>query len=140
MKGVFLQFGGCQNSAQKNDIGDNKPVLSTGLLKGYIYDPDIKLHVTSLPFYFGYDHNRSITSTLFFRYELIREGFIPSEIFRNPRLHLGSSIQFKLMEDNSVRWQLKFSLGVGYFNSLSGDPEDSSGLTFNAGIFIDSPF
>lgn len=133
-------WGDVKIQLTNNDRGDNKPVLSTGLLKGYIYDPDIKLHVTSLPLYFSYDHNRSITSTLFFRYELIREGFIPSDIFRNPRLHVGSSIQFKLAEDSSERWQPKFSLGLGYFNSLSGDPGDASGLTFNVGISIDSPF
>lgn len=116
-----------------------KPVLSSGILKGYIYDSDVKLHVTSIPVYLSYGHSESITSTAFLRYELIRNDYMPDRIFEDPRIHLGGNLEYKINNGGHARWQPKLSVGVGYFNSLTGASDGPSGLTINAGFTIDSP-
>jgi hypothetical protein len=116
-----------------------KPVLSSGILKGYIYDSDVKLHVTSIPVYLSFGHTESITSTAFLRYELIRNDYVPDRIFEDPRIHAGGHLEYKINNGGHTRWQPKLSVGIGYFNSLTGASDGPSGLTINAGFTIDSP-
>ncbi len=120
---------------------DNKPqtpTLSAGLKKGFIYDSDIKLHVTSVPFMLDYRLNESVTPFFFFRYELIRDSFIPDRVFESSRNIFGVGAEFLLGSRDPSRWQPKLGLTVGTFNSLTGG-EGNRCLTFNVGLSIDSP-
>jgi len=52
---------------------DNKllrPILSTGLLKGYVYNEDAKTHISTLPLMLSLPINDKITWTFNYRYEL----------------------------------------------------------------------
>jgi len=47
-----------------NDKSLMKPILSTGLMKGYVYHSDAKIHITTLPVLLSLKVNEKFTPTL----------------------------------------------------------------------------
>jgi hypothetical protein len=117
-----------------------RPTLAVGLLKGYIYDPgdEDPLHVTSLPFIVDYPINDAFTPFIFYRYELVRDGFIPERLTEDIRHTFGVGADVDLRRRTSPAWQPKVGVALGRFNSLDGGDGDS-GLLLNIGVTINSP-
>jgi hypothetical protein len=123
-----------QITNRDNAVGS--PILSLGLQKGYVYDPEI--HVTSLPAMLSVRLNSSLTATALYRFELLSDGFIPSSV-ENPRHVLGLGFSAALADETSGNWIPRVGLFVGTFNSLTGDPDGDNGLIMNLGLSFDSP-
>jgi hypothetical protein len=114
------------------------PTLSVGILKGYIYHEDAELHMTSLPFILDYPINQNFTPFVYYRYELIRDSFIPDNIVENIRSTFGAGLDINLSKNLSDKWYPKLGISLGTFNSLSGG-EGDRGLIINFGLSFNSP-
>lgn len=124
-----------QLSNRDNIIG--KPIFSLGLMKGYVYDQNIKDHITSVPFMLSVPVSDYLTPTLMYRHEIISRDFVPSSL-DNPRSTWSLGMEIDLMKPSSQSWTPKLGLSVGTFNSLTGGPGDR-GLILNVGLSVDSP-
>ena len=134
-------WGDCkyQITNKSNELG--KPILSTGLLKGYVYDEEAKTHISSLPVMLSIPINDRITSTLMYRYELLSDEFIPShrEYFENPRHTFALGLECGLSQPDYNKWNPKLALSVGTLNSLVGGEGDNV-LILNFGLILNSPY
>jgi hypothetical protein len=127
-----------QLSNRDQSIG--KPIFSTGLIKGYIYHEDAKIHATSLPLMVCLPVNERITPFFNYRYGLFSDKFIP-ESFMAPRHTFVLGIEFCLSEPSNKQWTPKLSLCIGRFNSLIPEENETNpGLMFNVGFTLDSPY
>lgn len=117
-----------------------KPTVSLGLLKGYVYEAgdDEVFHITSLPLTMDYAVNNAFRPFMFYRYELVREDFIPDNIYENIRHSVGVGAEISLKRQTASGWDPKLGVAVGRFNSLAGGDGDS-GLTLNIGLTIKTP-
>lgn len=122
-----------QLSNLDNEIG--KPIFSLGLMKGYVYDPEI--HITTLPLMFSIPINENITPTLQYRFTLTSNDFFPSE-FEDPRHEFALGLEYSFSKPSSERWTPKLGFAVGTFNSLTGG-EGDQGLILNFGFTLESP-
>jgi hypothetical protein len=121
---------------------DNKllqPVFSTGLAKGYVYDEEAKIHITSLPLMVSLPVTDRITPTFTYRYELLSDGFLPSSL-EGPRHTFALGLDYGLTKPNNNKWNPKLAFSIGTMNSLMGGSEDSGLFTFNLGFKINSPY
>lgn len=133
-------WGDCKVQLTNRDYQYKRPILSTGLLKGYVYKKDAQMHITSLPVMLGMPLNDRFIPTLLYRYELIGESFIPSgESFDNPRHTFALGFEYDLKKPDPSIWSPKLALSLGTLNSLSGGSEDDNVLFFNFGLKINSP-
>lgn len=130
-------WGDCkvQLTNRNNEIG--KPVISLGLMKGYVYHEKSKHHITTVPILFSIPLNAYVTPTLIYRHELIGKKFVP-ETTQNPRRTFALAVEFSLIDKSSKLWVPKIGLSVGTFNSLIGGDGDQ-GLIFNIGFSVDTP-
>lgn len=79
-----------------------KPTLSVGLMKGYIYDENAELHVTSLPLVVDYSVNNNFTPFFYYRYELIRDDFIPDRLTEDIRHTYGIGFEVNLSNNRPI--------------------------------------
>jgi hypothetical protein len=114
------------------------PILSLGLMKGYVYDPAIQTHITSFPALLSFRINNSLTATAQYRYEVLSEGFIPVS-FEDPRSVYGLGFSVALADETSGNWIPRVGLFIGSFNSLTGGSDGDQGLVLNLGLTLDSP-
>ncbi len=139
-EGMFKSLWGdfkWQLTNRQNEL--NKLTFSTGLLKGYLYDSEADFHITSLPFYFGYQASERLTPTFIYRYELTGEGkFIPNSL-ENPRHSFNLGLEYLLKEPNSQGWMPKLGVGVGLMNSLGGEDGDNV-FIMHLGLKFTSPY
>lgn len=128
-----------QITNRSNEI--NKFTLSPGLLKGYVYDEEAKIHFTSLPLYVSLPVNNRLTPTLMYRYELLSEEklFPDSESFDNPRHTFSLGLEYSLQEQNSPKWTPKLDIGLGFMNSLNGGSEGDNIFLIDFGLKLTSP-
>lgn len=118
---------------------EKKLTMATGLLKGYMYDQDTKIHATALPLYFSVPVTDRFTPFFNYRYELISNDFLPnSESFNNPRHSINLGLEYCLGKPDSKKWIPKFDVGIGYLNSLTGG-EGADVLLLNFGFKLTSP-
>lgn len=116
-----------------------KPILSTGLMKGYTYHSEAGLHITTLPLMFSIKPTDRFSPTLLYRLEYISDNFIPSTL-ENPRHTFALGFEYSLREPSPDKWDPKLTFSVGTVNSLIGDPEDPSLLLFNLGFKFNTPY
>jgi hypothetical protein len=124
-----------QLTNKDNQIG--KPIFSSGLMKGYIYDKNAKLHVTTIPVILSLPVSDRMTPFIIYRYELIRNDFIPGDL-KNPRHTFAVGIEMSLSEPTIGKPTSKIGFSIGTFNSLTGGKGDN-GLTLNLGLIFDTP-
>lgn len=110
------------------------PYLTTGLGKGFVYDPDAELHITTLPVALGMEVTPSFRPFILYRLEFVSEDFLGD--FSDPRHSLFLGMEMDLVRGTAVVPKLGLSLGV--MNSLAGGGgEDvvlvNAGLTVTAG-------
>lgn len=122
-----------QLTNRDNEIG--KPILSLGLIKGYVYDPEI--HMTSLPIMLSIPLNENFIPTLQYRYTLNSNNFIPED-FDNPRHEFSFGLEYTFYKPSPERWTPKIGFAIGTFNSLAGG-EGDNGLILNFGFTLESP-
>jgi hypothetical protein len=117
-----------------------RPTLSTGLIKGYLYDTgDAEgIHITSVPLTLDYRVSESLTPFLFYRYELVRDNFIPSGVGSDIRHTFGIGAEIELAPGRTTGWSPKLGLAIGRFNSLDGG-DGRGGTILNAGLTLTSP-
>ena len=123
-----------QLSNRDNEIG--KPIFSLGLIKGYVYDPEV--HMTSLPLMLSLPVNEQLIPTLQYRFTLTSNDFVPTE-FENPRHEFSLGLEYSFTKPSSDKWTPKVGFAVGTFNSLTGG-EGDQGLLLNLGFTLESPF
>lgn len=115
-----------------------KPVLSSGLIKGYIYDSDVQGHMTSLPLYFSVPIKR-FTPTFMYRYRLSSDGFIPNSDSEDNHL-FAIGVEYYLKEPDNTQWIPKVALSVGTLQNFEVWGDDSGTFLINFGFKVDSPF
>lgn len=114
-----------------NEIG--KPILSTGLMKGYIHMEEI--HTTGVPIMLSFPVSERLTPFLTYRHELFSESFFPETIADGRHtIFLGTEYAFRNPAEG--RWTPRIGLGLGYLRWTLGGGGD---LMFNVGITLDSP-
>lgn len=116
-----------------------KPMISTGLIKGYIYDSDAKIHVTSLPILVSVRLSERFTPTVMYRYELLSDNFLP-ENFTNPRHTFALGLEYAFTQSNHLNWDPSINFCIGTINALDGDSEGNRMITLNLGIKLNSPY
>ena len=114
-----------------------KPIISTGLLKGYVYNEEI--HISSLPVIFSLPISDKLTCTINYRYELLSEGIIPTSL-ENPRHTFSVGMEYGLRKQNQEEWIPKLAFSLGTLNSLTGEPDTDNVFIFNLGLKINSPY
>jgi hypothetical protein len=122
-----------QLSNRDNEIG--KPSFSLGLIKGYVYDPEV--HITSLPLILSLPVSEQFTPTLQYRFTLISNDFIPT-VFEDPRHEVALGLEYSIFKPSEDSWTPKLGFAIGTFNSLTGG-EGDQGLLFNFGVTLESP-
>lgn len=126
-----------QLTNRDNLIG--RPILSLGLMKGYVYDKSAELHISTLPIMLSLPVNDYVTPTLIYRHELISHDFIPQSL-NNPRSTWTLGAEINLTKSDETKWIPKLGLAIGTFNSLMGGNSGDRGLIFNVGFTMDSPW
>jgi hypothetical protein len=122
-----------QLSNRDNEIG--KPSFSLGLIKGYVYDPEV--HISSLPLILSLPVSEQFTPTLQYRLTLVSNDFIPTN-FEDPRHEVTLGLEYSLFKPSPDSWTPKLGFAIGTFNSLTGG-EGDQGLLFNFGFSLESP-
>ena len=122
-----------QLSKRDNEIG--KPIFSLGLIKGYVYDPEV--HITSIPLMLSLPINEQLTPTLQYRFTQASDEFLPTE-FEDPRHEFSLGLEYSFTKPSSDNWTPKVGFAVGTFNSLIGG-EGDRGLLLNFGFTLESP-
>jgi hypothetical protein len=125
-----------QLSNYENTVG--KPTFSMGFMKGYVYHEDVKIHITTFPFWLSIPASDYVTAYCLYRHELISDCFIPTSLM-GPRRMLVLGAEFALNPPSSDRWTPKVGLSIGTYNALAGGDGDP-GLTINVGFTFDSPY
>jgi hypothetical protein len=141
-EGVFKTFWGDAKYQFSNKENENsKLTFSSGLIKGYAYHSDAKVHITSIPLYFSLPANDRLTPTFMYRYGLLGENFFPdSESFDDPRHTFTLGLEYFLKEPDPTKWVPKFAIAVGTIQSFNSESDDSGSFLINFGLKIDSPF
>ncbi|MFC1563612.1 hypothetical protein ACFL6G_01690 [candidate division KSB1 bacterium] len=124
-----------QLTNRDNQIG--RPILTSGIMKGYIYDKDTKLHVTTFPFILSFPVSDRFTPFVKYRFELIKDDFIP-DTFKEPRHTFAAGFEFDFSGPSSTNIIPKIGFTIGTFNSLTGG-EGNRGLILNFGFILDLP-
>ena len=128
-----------QFSNHNNEL--KKLTFSSGLLKGYAYDNELKVHFTTLPLYLSMKVNSRLTPTLIYRYELYSENFLPnSDSFGDPNHTFVLGCEYALKEPDPTKWIPKFAFSIGTLQSFQGESFDSGIFLFNFGFKFDSPY
>jgi hypothetical protein len=131
-------WGDCKIQLTNRDNELLNPIISTGLLKGYVYDEEAKIHISSLPVMLSIPINDRTTSTFIYRYELLSEGFVPISL-EDPRHTFALGLEYSLSKPDFNKWAPKLAFSVGTLNSLAGGEGDNI-LTINFGLIFNSPY
>ena len=116
-----------------------KPIISTGLMKGYAYHKEAGVHFTTLPILFSLKPTARFTPTFQYRLEFLSDGFIPAGL-EDPRHTFALGFEYSLGELSPEKWDPRIAFSVGTLNSLSGSSEDPSILLFNLGFKFNTPY
>ena len=114
-----------------------RPIISTGLMKGYVYHSDAELHITTLPLMLSFPVNQRVTPFFTYRFEKVSDDFVPDDL-EDERSTFLLGMEFNLIRPRPGEWTPKLGVSVGTFNSLMGG-EGDRGLTLNLGLCLDSP-
>ena len=111
------------------------PIVSLGVIKGYVYDEVADAHITSFPMIISVPMSETVTPYFIYRFENISADFIPSE-WTDPRhgFFLGSEIEL----GSAGTFTPVLGVDVGLMNSLSGG-EGNTMFVLNAGVSFNTP-
>jgi hypothetical protein len=112
-----------------------KPILATGLMKGYSYNAEV--HGSSLPLMLSLPLSNKLTTTLIYRWELFSESFIPSAY--DPRHTFAAGLEFGKNKADHTKWNPKIAFSLGMLNGALSE-EWNPDLIFNIGMKIESPY
>lgn len=135
--GNFATFWGevrYQITNQENKL--MMPILTTGLMKGYVYSQDAEIHITTFPLTLSLPVTKGSTPFFTYRLEYMSDAFIPSEL-KEPRHTFALGMELDLSSDKSQSWIPKMGFSIGQFNSLIGG-EGDSGLILNLGFMFNT--
>jgi hypothetical protein len=124
-----------QLTNRENTLG--RPVISLGLMKGYMYDDDTDLHVTSLPVTVSFPLTKRLTPYFTYRYDLLSDHFL-LERFDDTRSTFVLGSEVELIEPASGRPTPTLGLAVGTYSSVYGGDGDQ-GLILSVGVSIKPP-
>lgn len=114
-----------------------RPILTLGIIKGYVYHEDADTHITSFPVSVSVQATEGVTPFLLYRFEQMSDDFIP-DAFEEPRHAFFLGSEFDLGPRRAGSWTPKLGVSVGTLNSLGGGEGDRQ-LTLSAGLSVDSP-
>ncbi|WP_258104942.1 hypothetical protein [Marinoscillum sp. MHG1-6] len=130
----------CKLQLSNRENKYNRLTFSPGLMKGYIYDSDVDLSVTSIPFYFSLPVSERFSPTFIYRHDFISNKVLPEgEEWTNPRHHFMLGGQYTLFAPKEDKWIKKLSFSIGLGNALDGSPDGNDFLSFGLGIQLFSP-
>lgn len=112
-----------------------KPILATGLLKGYSHKAEI--HASSLPLMLSLPLSNKLTTTFIYRWEHFSEGFIPTAY--DPRHTLAAGLELGKNKADHTKWNPKIAFSLGMMNGALSE-EWNPDLIFNIGVKIESPY
>lgn len=124
-----------QLTNRENALG--RPAISLGLMKGYMYDDDTDLHVTSLPVTVSFPLTERLTPYFIYRYEFVSDHFL-LESFGDTRSTFVLGSEVELIEPASGRPTPTLGLAVGTYSSVYGGDGDQ-GLILTVGVSIEPP-
>jgi hypothetical protein len=140
-EGAFKTFWGdakYQFTNHGNEL--NMLTFSSGLIKGYAYDENAQVHITTLPLYFSLPVNNRLIPTFSYRYDLLSDDFFPnSDSFDDPRHTFTLGIEYAFKEPDPTKWIPKFAFSIGTLQSFKDD-SDSGIFLFNFGFKFDTPY
>lgn len=131
-------WGDCKIQLTNKDNKLLKPIISTGLLKGYVHNEEAKIHISSLPIMLSIPISDRTTSTILYRYELLSDNFIP-ESLKDPRHTYALGLEYSLTKPDYQKWNPKVAISIGTLNSIVGGEGDNA-LIFNLGLIVNSPY
>ncbi|HET6513311.1 MAG TPA: hypothetical protein VFH43_14045 [Candidatus Kapabacteria bacterium] len=122
------------------DNEQGKVAISLGLSKGFVYDDDAEVHITSLPITFSTDLSARTSAFLSYRPEFVSRDFMPDgESTEDPRHSFHVGIEGALAKPDRERWTPRLNLSVGLVNKLAGGG-DMDIFVVGLGLHLDSPF
>ena len=111
------------------------PIVSLGVMKGYVYHEDADAHITSFPVIVSMPMSETVTPYFIYRFENISADFIPSEwVDTRHGFFLGSEIEL----GSAGTFTPVLGVDVGLLTSLYGGEGDMM-LVLNAGVSFNSP-
>jgi hypothetical protein len=136
-EGAFATVWGdakVQLNNKDNLVG--QPILSLGVMKGYVHDEYAQMHITSFPVTLSIPSSETATHYFIYRFETMTEDFIP-DVWEYPRhsFFFGSEMERAGEEGAFTR---VVAVAVGLLNSLYGGEGDMM-LVFNVGMSFNSP-
>lgn len=116
-----------------------KPILSTGLLKGYVHHEESQIHISTLPLMLSLPFNDRENFTFQYRYEILSDGFVPASL-ECPRHTFALGLEYGLSKPDPSKWTTKMAFSVGALNSLGGGGVGVNIFIFNLGLVFNSPY
>ena len=123
-----------QMGNRTNKVGT--PYLSSGLMKGYAYHEQARLHITTIPITLSVPAGKGLIPYITYRHEWITNNFIPDN-FSDPRTTFILGLEMELRRSAPHQLTPKIGLSLGWFNSLIGG-EGADGLILNFGFYLES--
>jgi hypothetical protein len=128
-------WGDAKVQVNNRDNVVGKPILSLGVMKGYVYHENAQLHVTSLPVTVSVPVSDTVTPFFIYRFEHFSDDFFPSE-WDEPRHAFFVGNEVALGDGGGLT--PVFGVSVGLMNSLAGGEGDQV-LVLNAGFSFNTP-
>lgn len=134
-EGAFATlWGDAKWQLNNRDNVPGQPILSLGVMKGYVYHEDAQVHVTSFPVIVSLPSSETTTPYFIYRFENFTEDLIPDEwdairhgFFVGSEMQLGEPGSFVRV----------FGINAGLLTSLYGGEGDMM-LVLNAGVSFNS--
>jgi len=134
-EGLFSTWWGdakVQLNNRDNVVG--KPILSLGVIKGYVYHEDADTHITSFPIIVSIPTSERMTPYFIYRFENMTADFFPDEW--DDTRH-GFFLGTEIVKGGEGALTPVFGLDVGLLTSLYGGDGDMM-LVLNAGVSFTS--
>jgi len=134
-EGLFSTWWGdakVQLNNKDNVVGT--PILSLGVIKGYVYHEDADTHITSFPVIVSFPTSETTTPYFLYRFENMSADFMPDE-WDDPRHGFFLGYETMLGQDGALTPVL--GIDVGLLTSLYGGEGDMM-LVLNAGVSFNS--
>lgn len=138
---VLTFWGDVKIQLTNHDLEVGKPILSTGIIKGYATSPynyfgDVVQHITSIPVMLGLPLSKSTIAGLTYKLDVMSDDFVPEKARMTDAGHkLTLGVEMMAREKEERSWVPRIGFGIGYnFGELWRDT-----LVFDVGISIESP-
>lgn len=128
--------GRVQLNNRNNTVGI--PIVTVGILKGWVYDSDADYHITGFPIMLGVLASETVVPFILYRYEFIEyENFFPTREAEG-RSTFAGGVEVSLTKLKPGAWTPKLGASIGFCNSLYGGEGDNE-MYYNFGFSLDGP-